>query len=81
MRYHFRFLDAMPALRKPGTVMLWTNCKHPYYDRSVTDVPEYISGGRSRTDRKWVGIWLYFDAIHHIEAANLKTILEYRFGA
>jgi len=81
MRYHFRFVDAMPTLRKPGTVMLWTNCKHPYYDRNVTNVPDYISGGRERTDRKWVGdIWKYFDPIHRIEAMNLKAILEYRFA-
>jgi hypothetical protein len=80
MRYHFRFVDAMPTLRKPGTVMLWTNCKHPYYDRSVTNVPNYISDARERTDRNWVGdIWSYFDAIHRIEAMNLKAILEYRF--
>jgi 3-oxoacyl-(acyl-carrier-protein) synthase III len=81
MRYYFRFIDAMPTLRKPGTVMLWTNCKHPYYDRSVTDVPEYISNGRARLDRKWVGdIWPSFDAIHRIETQNLKSILEYRFA-
>jgi len=81
MRYHFRFVDAMPTLRKPGTVMLWTNCKHPYYDRSVTNVPNYISDARERTDRNWVGdIWPYFDAIHRIEAMNLKAILEYRFA-
>jgi len=81
MRYHFRFVDAMPTLRKPGTVMLWTNCKHPYYDRSVTNVPSYISEARERTDRDWVGdIWPYFDAIHRIEAMNLKAILEYRFA-
>lgn len=82
MRYYFRFLDAMPVLRKPGTIMLWTNCKHPYYDRSVADVPESISKGRARTDRKWVGdIWPNFDAIHRIETKNLKTILEYRFAS
>ncbi len=81
MRYYFRFINAMPTLRKPGTVMLWTNCKHPYYDRAVTDVPDNIAQGRARTDRKWVGdIWPYFDAIHRIEAINLKSILEHRFA-
>lgn len=81
MRYYFRFIDSMPTIRKPGTIMLWTNCKHPYYDRGITDVPGYITDGRGRTDRKWVGdIWPYFDAIHRIEANNLKTILEYRFA-
>lgn len=80
MRYHFRFLDAMPTLRRPGTVVLWSNCKHPYYDRSVTDVPDYIAGPRGRSDRMWVGdIWPNFHAIHEIEATNMKNILEYRF--
>jgi len=81
MRYHFRFLDAMPALRRPGTIVLWSNCKHPYYDRKVTDVPSYISEARARTDRVWVGdIWPAFYAIHNIEAANFKKILEHRFA-
>jgi len=81
MRYYFRFIDALPTLRKPGTVMLWTNCKHPYYDRSTLSLPGYISAALERTDRNWVGdIWPYFDAIHRIEAMNLKAILEYRFA-
>jgi hypothetical protein len=81
MRYYFRFIDAMPTLRKPGTVVLWTNCKHPYYDRSYTNVPTSILDGRARKDRNWVGdIWPYFDAIHQIEAMNLKLILEHRFN-
>jgi hypothetical protein len=81
MRYHFRLLDAMPTIREPGTVLLWSNCKHPYYDRKVTDVPDYIAEPRNRTDRVWVGdVWDQFDAIHHIEAGNLKAILEHRFA-
>ncbi len=81
MRYHFRFLDAMPTLRRPGTVVLWTNCKHVYYDRKVTDVPAYITEPRQRTDRVWVGdIWPSFHAIHQIELANMKKILEHRFA-
>jgi hypothetical protein len=81
MRYHFRFLDAMPTIRRPGTIVLWTNCKHPYYDRSVSDVPPYIAEPRARTDRMWVGdVWSSFYAIHNIEVANLKRILEYRFA-
>jgi hypothetical protein len=81
MRYHLRFLDAMATIRRAGTIMLWTNCKHPYYDRKTTDVPEYISEPRSRTDRAWVGdVWPQFDAIHRIESGNLKAILEHRFA-
>ena len=81
MRYYFRFIDAMPTLRKPGTVVLWTNCKHPYYDRATENLPKYIAEPRSRTDRPWVGdIWGQFDAIHRIEMGNLKRILEYRYS-
>ncbi len=81
MRYYFRFIDAMPTLRKPGTVVLWTNCKHPYYDRATENLPKYISEPRSRKDRPWVGdIWPTFDAIHRIEMANMKKILEHRYA-
>ncbi|WP_437726131.1 hypothetical protein WMF30_09885 [Sorangium sp. So ce134] len=81
MRYYFRFIDARPTIRKPGTIVLWTNCKHPYYDRATTELPDYISKPRARTDRAWVGdIWPHFDAIHKIEMANLKAILEYRYS-
>lgn len=81
MRYYFRFIDAMPTLKKPGTIVLWTNCKHPYYDRNTTaQVPASIQEQIDRTDRGWVGeIWDKFDAIHKIEMANLKAILEYRY--
>lgn len=82
MRYYFTVIDATRTLRRPGSVVLWTNCKHPYYDRATTDVPPYIAEGRARTDRYWVGdIWANFDAIHRIETNNLKRILEYRFKA
>lgn len=80
MRYYFRFIDAKPTLNKPGTVVLWTNCKHPYYDRATENLPDYIAKGHARDDRNWVGdFWLQFDAIHQIEMNNLKRILEYRF--
>jgi len=81
MRYYFRFIDAMPTLRKPGTVVLWTNCKHPYYDRKTENLPPYISQPRAREDRPWVGdIWPTFDAIHRIEIDHIKRILEYRYS-
>ena len=80
MRYYFRFVDAQPTLNKPGTVVLWTNCKHPYYDRNTPNLPDYIAEGHNRTNRSWVGdYWLQFDAIHKVEINNLKRILEYRF--
>lgn len=81
MRYYFRFIDAMPTIGKPGTIVLWTNCQHPYYNRETAHpVPEYIRQQINRADRKWVGdIWKYFDAIHKIEMKNLKIILEHRY--
>ncbi|MFC3908109.1 hypothetical protein ACFORL_03325 [Legionella dresdenensis] len=82
MRYYFRFIDAQPTLNKPGTVVLWTNCKHPYYDRATPDLPDYIKKGHEQTNRAWVGdFWHQFDAIHKIEMNNLKRILEHRFKA
>lgn len=81
MRYYIRFVDAMPTIRKPGTVMLWTNCKHPYYDRNCTDVPDSIIAARNRTDRVWVGdLWSKFYVGHMLEAKNKKAILEYCFA-
>ena len=29
MRYYFRCIDAKPTINKPGTIVLWTNCKPP----------------------------------------------------
>ncbi|MCZ0209936.1 hypothetical protein ACIG54_26055 [Streptomyces achromogenes] len=82
MRYYMTIIDSSKVLDKPGTVVLWTNCKHPYYDRSTENVPDYIAEGRARTDRVWVGdIWPVFHAGHSIEMGNLKRILEHRFGA
>ncbi len=81
MRYYFRFVDAMPTIGKPGTIVLWTNCKHPYYDKNTQQpVPEKIKTQIERDDRTWVGdMWSGFDAIHKIEMENLKRILQYRY--
>lgn len=82
MRYYLTLIDSAKVLGTPGTVVLWTNCRHPYYDRATTPVPAYIEEGRSRTDRMWVGdIWPMFHAGHSIELGNLKKILEHRFQA
>ena len=79
MRYYCRFIDAQECLNKPGTVMMWLNCHHPYYDRGTTDVPGHIKASLARTDRPWVGdIWRFFGAGHRLEARNLKLILEAR---
>lgn len=81
MRYHMRLLDAQVTIGKPGTLLLWNNCRHPYYDKASA-APPYVAEPRSRTDRMWVGdFWRFFYAAHHIEARNLKRILEYRFRA
>jgi hypothetical protein len=82
MRYYFVLTDATKTINKPGTVVLWVNCKHPYYDRASGPVPPYIEQGRSRTDRPWAGDgWLFFYPLHRLELANLKTILEHRYPA
>ena len=29
-----RVVDAQTVLDKPGSVVLWTNCHHPFYERN-----------------------------------------------
>ncbi len=81
MRYYCRFIDAMPAINKPGSILMWLNCRHPHYLRGQQGAPKHIVDGQARQDRPWVGdIWKFFKVGHEIEAANLKQILEHRFG-
>jgi len=80
MRYHWRLFDALEVLGKPGTVLLWNNFRHPYYDKA-SPAPAYVSKPRARTDRMWVGdFWRLFPAAHAVEARNLKLIMERRCG-
>jgi hypothetical protein len=73
MIYLMRVVPAELVLGKPGCVVLWTNCRHPNYDRNP--YPETAPAGR----RIWVGdMWPFFYAGHKIELDNLKSILEYR---
>lgn len=73
MIYLMRVVPAELTLNKPGCVVLWTNCRHPFYDENP--YPE-----KAPTSRKvWVGdMWPFFYAGHQIELDNLKHILEYR---
>lgn len=72
MVYLNRVVPAEAVLKKPGSVVVWTNCRHPYYDRNP--FPELSAPGR-----EWVGEWWpLFYAGHTIEISNLKNILEYR---
>lgn len=73
MIYLMRVVPAELVLDKPGCVVTWTNCRHPYYDRNP--FPETAPAGR----KIWVGdMWPFFYAGHKIELDNLKAILEYR---
>jgi hypothetical protein len=73
MIYLNRIIPAELVLGRPGTVVVWTNCRHPYYDQNP--FPELCRDPK----RAWVGEWwpLFF-AGHSIELANLKAILEHR---
>ena len=76
MIYLMRVVDAQVVFNKPGSVILWTNCKHPFYDENPfpKTAPE---------DRKvWVGeLWPFFYAGHYVEMQNLKNILEHKYKA
>ncbi|MEW1910408.1 SRPBCC family protein [Kitasatospora sp. NPDC085895] len=73
MIYLMRVVPAEPVLGRPGSVITWTNCRHPHYDANPR--PELAPG----PDRVWVGAyWDLFYAGHTVEMANLKAILEHR---
>ena len=74
MIYLMRVIPARLVLNKPGSVVIWTNCHHPFYDKNP--FPE-----KAPPDREgWVGdVWDMFYAGHTIEMSNLKKILEFRY--
>lgn len=73
MIYLMRVVDAQVVLNKPGSVVLWTNCHHPFYDENP--YPETAPPQR----KPWVGdFWDMFGAGHMLELLNLKAIAEYR---
>jgi hypothetical protein len=73
MIYLMRVVNAEVVLDRPGSVVLWTNCKHPYYEKNP--FPEKAPASRP----VWVGdLWPFFYAGHWVEMQNLKHILEYR---
>ena len=73
MIYLMRVIPAQLVLNRTGSVVTWTNCRHPFYDENPW--PE-----KGPADRKvWVGdMWPFFYAGHHVEMQNLKHILEAR---
>ncbi|MFC0452510.1 SRPBCC family protein [Rhodococcus jostii] len=75
MVYVMRVMDARTVLDVEGSVVLWTNCRHPFYDENP--YPE-----TAPTDRvPWVGdFWDMFAAGHRLEMSNLKAICEYRWA-
>ncbi|MBF0298255.1 MAG: SRPBCC family protein [Oligoflexia bacterium] len=73
MIYLNRIISAELVLKKPGSVVLWTNCRHPYYQKNP--YPE-----KAPANRLWIGdLWEWFYAGHLAEMKNLKAILEYRY--
>lgn len=73
MIYLMRIVDAQVVFDKPGSVVLWTNCHHPFYDKNP--YPETAPPGRP----VWVGdFWDMFGPGHLLELKNLKAIAEYR---
>ncbi|WP_433592181.1 SRPBCC family protein [Nocardia sp. CA-145437] len=73
MVYLMRVVDAQAVFDKPGSVVLWTNCHHPFYDRN----PYQDTAPDQR--KVWVGdFWEMFSAGHQLELDNLRGIAEYR---
>jgi hypothetical protein len=73
MVYLNRIIPARTVLGRPGSVVIWTNCRHPNYERNPR--PELCRDPQ----RPWVGDWWpIFPAGHALELANLKAILEFR---
>jgi hypothetical protein len=73
MVYLNRIVPAQTVLGRPGSVVIWTNCRHPHYQRNP------YPGLCRDPERAWVGDWWpIFPAGHAIELANLKAILEHR---
>lgn len=73
MIYLNRIVPAQRVLARSGTVVIWTNCHHPYYD--ANPFPALCTDPQ----RPWVGDWWpLFYAGHTIELANLRAILEHR---
>jgi hypothetical protein len=73
MVYLNRVVSAQTVLGRSGSVVIWTNCRHPHYDRNPR--PDLCPDPK----RTWVGQWWpIFPAGHAVELANLKAILEHR---
>ncbi|MDO9234779.1 MAG: hypothetical protein Q7U28_01940 [Aquabacterium sp.] len=73
MIYLMRVVPAQLVLNKPGSMVIWTNCRHPFYDQNP--FPETAPPSRP----VWVGdLWPMFYAGHWVEMQNLKHILEHR---
>ena len=72
MIYLNRIVPAELVLDRPGSVVFWQNCRHPFYDDNP--YKEKAPAGRP-----WVGdFWDLFYAGHSVELRNLKLILESR---
>ncbi|MBD0862331.1 SRPBCC family protein [Gordonia sp. zg691] len=73
MIYLMRVVDAQVVFDRPGSVVLWVNCHHPFYDENP--FPESAPPDRP----VWVGdFWETFAPGHQIELDNLTAIAEYR---
>ncbi|RPA57290.1 SRPBCC family protein [Gordonia oryzae] len=73
MIYLMRVVDAQVVLNRPGSVVLWNNCRHPFYDENP--YPDSAPPDRP----VWVGdFWEMFSAGHQLELSNLTAIAEFR---
>ncbi len=73
MIYLMRIVDAQVVFDKPGSVVLWTNCHHPFYDENP--YPGDRAAGAAGVGRRLLG---HVRPGHLLELKNLKAIAEYR---
>jgi len=68
MVYLMRVIGAQTVLDKPGSVVLWTNCRHPIYDHNPLS-----AGGPAAAPGVGGRFWDMFGAGYALELQNTAT--------
>lgn len=80
MKSYFRVADALPNLKRKGTLLMHVTSYHSYYDKNAHYLPLHIQKTQRRQGRDWIGDkWELNCKRQLLEMHNIKTILEKRF--